>query len=62
MTSYGEYSPEEEVRAEYDAAKRKVLEGKAPRLLSRVTVVFLWAIRERTIRRLRKTGRAGPAG
>jgi hypothetical protein len=55
---YGNYDSEAEVRAEYDAAKRKVFEeGHGP--LARVAVAALWIIRRRSIRRLRKMDRRG---
>ena len=56
MGSYGSHSSEAEVRAEYDAAKRKVFEeSHGP--FARVAVAALWIIRQRSIRRLRKMDR-----
>jgi hypothetical protein len=60
VTSYGDYgerSPEAEVRAEYTKAKQQIAGEGGP--LAPAALFFLWCIRVRTIRRLRKTGRAG---
>lgn len=54
MSSYGSHSSEAEVRAEYDAAKQKVYdESHGP--FAWIAVAALWVIRQRSIRRLRKT-------
>ncbi len=56
MGSYGSHSSEAEVRAEYEAAKRKVF-GEGHGLPARIAVAALWIIRQRSIRRLRKMDR-----
>lgn len=56
MSIYGSHSSEAEVRAEYDAAKRKVLEeSHGPS--ARIAIAALWVIRQQSIRRLRKMDR-----
>ncbi len=56
VSSYGSHAPEAEVRAEYDAAKRKVCEeSRGP--FAWIAVAALWVIRQRSISRLRKMDR-----
>lgn len=52
MDGYGGYSAEAEARAEYEIAKRKMLEQTGP--LAPLGIIALWVIREQTIRRMRK--------
>jgi hypothetical protein len=54
---YGDYSSEAEVRADYTKAKQQIAAEGGP--LAPAALFFLWWIRVRTIRRLRKAGRAG---
>ena len=58
MSGYGSHSSEAEVRAEYDAAKRKVFE-ESRNPIAWVAAAALWIIRQRSIRRLRKMDRRG---